>query len=212
VKDKALKKMHSKHHIKPIFVFTRNKALIMPNPKDQNKLHQAGGMTDHQYIVFDTMLKEVTGFSVLDQNNMLAKMVEGIMYDFKGKTNNMSFLVDKINDVVLQCIVSLEEKGLLLDSSIFITLDDDYIIVWFGGNKGGTSIYEVRIWFNYYEQHDKCPYPRDANLEPYLCLATYNQVEKGHLEKVWDKMQEIEMTPDDSARSMGGPYSSSCAT
>jgi hypothetical protein len=50
VKDKALK--HSKHHhSKPLFVFRKNKVLIMPNPKDQNKLCQAGGMTDCQYIV-----------------------------------------------------------------------------------------------------------------------------------------------------------------
>jgi hypothetical protein len=41
---------------------------------------------------------------------------------------------------------------------------------------------------------------------PVLCLATYNEVAKGLLEKVWDEMQEVEMTPDDSACSMGGPF------
>jgi hypothetical protein len=40
-----------------------------------------------------------------------------------------------MNDVVLQCIVSLYKKGLLLDSSVLMALDDDYIIVWFGGKK-----------------------------------------------------------------------------
>ncbi len=48
--------------------------LIMPNPKDQNKVCQAGGMTDHQYIAFNNMLNDVTGFSVLDQKNALTKM------------------------------------------------------------------------------------------------------------------------------------------
>jgi len=148
LKDKTLKKVHSKHHSKPLFVFRKNKVLITPNPKDQNKLRQAGGMTDRQYIAFDNMLKDVTGFSVLDQKNTLAKMVEGIMYDFtvhnlavvvsKQQVNRQAFLVDRINDVVLQCIVSLYEKGLLLDSSILTTLDDDYIIVRFGGDKGGS--------------------------------------------------------------------------
>jgi hypothetical protein len=66
--------MHSKHHSKPLFVFRKNKVLIMPNPKDQNKLCQAGGMTDCNSIAFHNMLKEVTSFCVWDQNNMLAIM------------------------------------------------------------------------------------------------------------------------------------------
>jgi hypothetical protein len=42
--------------------------------------------------------------------------------------------------------------------------------------------------------------------ESVLCSATYNEVERGLLEKVWDEMQEVEMsTPDDSSRPMGGP-------
>jgi hypothetical protein len=35
VKDKALKKVHSKNHSKPLFIFRRNKVLIMSNPKYQ---------------------------------------------------------------------------------------------------------------------------------------------------------------------------------
>jgi hypothetical protein len=88
------------------------------------------------------MLKEVTGFSVLDQNN--------IMYDFtvhnlamivnKQQVIQQAFLVNKINNVVLQCIVSLYKKRLLFDSSILTALDDDCIIVRFGGDKGGTHL------------------------------------------------------------------------
>jgi hypothetical protein len=86
--------MHSKHRSKPLFVFRKNKVLITPNPKDQNKLCQAGGMrTDCQYTAFDNMLKEVTGSSVLDQKNTLAKMVEGIMYDFTA--HNLAVIVNK---------------------------------------------------------------------------------------------------------------------
>jgi hypothetical protein len=70
------------------------------------------------------------------------------MYDFtvhnlaivvnKQHVNQHAFLVDKINNVVLQCIISLYKKGLLLDSLLLTALDEDYSIVRFGGNKGGT--------------------------------------------------------------------------
>jgi hypothetical protein len=264
VKDKALKKLHTKHHSKPLFVFRRNKVLITPNPKDQNKLRQAGGMTDRQYIAFDNMLKDVTGFSVLDQKNTLAKMVDGIMYDFtvhnlavivnKQQARRQAFLVDRINDVVLQCIVALYEKGLLLDSSVLTNLDDDNIIVRFGGDKGGTfmkfkfgltvmnsvnvhspdafeicctldasdTYYNLSVLFRHYKDELDFYFnilrpPRmlmvlagvDSKLV--LCSVTYNEAEKGLLQKLWDEMEEVdELAPDDdddsSRSSMGGPF------
>jgi hypothetical protein len=78
LKDKALKKVHSKHHSKLVFVFRKNKVLITLNPKDQNNLRQTGGMTDRQYIAFDNMLKDITGFSVLDQKIRLRKWWKGL--------------------------------------------------------------------------------------------------------------------------------------
>ena len=261
VKDKALKKLHTKHHSKPLFVFRKNKVLITPNPKDQNKLRQAGGMTDRQYIAFDNMLKDVTGFSVLDQKNTLAKMVEGIMYDFtvhnlavivnKQQARRQAFLVDRINDVVLQCIVALYEKGLLLDSSVLTNLDDDYIIVRFGGDKGGTfmkfkfgltimnsvnvhspdafeicctldasdTYYNLSVLFRHYKDELDFYFniirpPRmlmvlaGVDLKLVLCSVTYNEAEKGLLDKLWDEMEKVELAPpdDDCFRSRGGPF------
>jgi hypothetical protein len=46
-----------------------------------------------------------------------------------------------------------------------------------------------------------------ADLQLVLSSATYYKVEKGLLGKVLDGIQEVVMTPDDSACSMGGPFS-----
>jgi len=54
----------------------------VPEKDDQLILQDIGGMTDRQYAAFNAFLAQVSGCSVREKKNTLAKMTEGRMPGF----------------------------------------------------------------------------------------------------------------------------------
>ena len=130
------------------FSYRRNgRKLLVHASKDQLMLQMAGGMTDRQMIAFNQKLGELTGLSVHERKNSLASLVDDTMPDFSvnslsvyidGKrVERQAFLVERINDVVCSRIASLVDNQILVPSSVHTLLNDDTIILRFGGDKGG---------------------------------------------------------------------------
>jgi hypothetical protein len=121
--------------------------LLVLDQDDHLSLLSASGMTDRQMLAFGRRFAKLTGIAFHTSGNTLAKSTANLVPDctiskvkvaIKGQeVERQSFQVDRLTDVISQRIVSLYENQVLKKSSDMTLLDDDTIIVRFGGDKGG---------------------------------------------------------------------------
>jgi len=148
--EQTISKVASDCGVQPMFSYKRcGRKLLVTESKDQIMLQLAGGMTDRQMIAFNEMLGKLTGLSVHERKNSLASLVDETMPDFSvntvkvhvggvgQKVERQVFLVDRISEVVCSRITSLLDNHILVGSPVHTLLEDDTIILRFGGDKGG---------------------------------------------------------------------------
>ena len=123
---------------------------IVKSQKDQFKLKMAGGMTDRSWLRFCRELKKISRYTIhhglVSMNNYLADQIP----DFtSGKINVMEkekicerrcFRVHSIYAVLCWRLQLLYQNGLFLPSQVFSLIDNDRIILKFGGDKGGKTL------------------------------------------------------------------------
>jgi antitoxin component of RelBE/YafQ-DinJ toxin-antitoxin module len=122
--------------------------LIVLDRDDHLSLLSAGGMTDRQMLAFGRRFAKLTGIVFHNSGNTLAKSTANLVPDctiskvkvaIKGQeVERQSLQVDRLTDVISHRIVSLYENKVLKKSSDMTLLDDDTLIIRFGGDKGGT--------------------------------------------------------------------------
>jgi hypothetical protein len=121
--------------------------LIVLDRDDHLSLLSAGGMTDRQMLAFGRRFAKLTGVVFHNSGNTLAKSTANVVPDctiskvkvaIKGQeVERQSLQVDRLTDVISHRIVSLYENKVLKKSSDMTLLDDDTLIIRFGGDKGG---------------------------------------------------------------------------
>ena len=121
--------------------------LIVLDKDDHLSLLSAGGMTDRQMLAFGRRFAKLTGIAFHNSGNTLAKSTANLVPDctiskvkvaIKGQeVERQSHQVDRLTDVISHGIVSLCENKVLKKSSEMTLLDDDALIMRFGGDKGG---------------------------------------------------------------------------
>jgi len=121
--------------------------LVVIDRDDHLSLLSAGGMTDRQMLAFGRRFAKLTGIVFHNSGNTLAKSTANLVPDctiskvkvaIKGQeVERQSLQVDRLTDVISHRIVSLYENKVLKKSSDVSLLDDDTLIIRFGGDKGG---------------------------------------------------------------------------
>ena len=121
--------------------------LIVLDRDDHLSLLSAGGMTDRQMLAFGRRFAKLTGIAFHNSGNTLAKSTANLVADctiskvkvaIKGQeVERQSYQVDRLTDVISHRIVSLYENKVLKKSSEMTLMNDNTLVIRFGGDKGG---------------------------------------------------------------------------
>jgi hypothetical protein len=124
--------------------------LIVLDQDDHFPLLLAGGMTDPQMLAFSPWFAKLTGVAFHNSGNALAKATDNLAPDctavsrvkvaIKGQeVEQRSPQADRLAGVISDGIVSQCKNKVLKKWSEMTLLDDDALIMRFGGNKGRNS-------------------------------------------------------------------------
>jgi hypothetical protein len=197
--DRIVTNTFVNNHSREIFKVRRRKILIVPNAEDQGTLQAIGGMSDRRVFAHNAFLASITGFSIHEKKNTLAKVTASstpdyTVYAVKVNVNKEKIAeryclaVDSISSVVCDRVMELFDGGLLVTASELTLLGGDTLLVRFLGDKGGhfmASKFGVTVM--------NCRNPNSPDSFE-LCAAldapdSYHNLKIGYFDKFADELE-----------------------